>query len=210
MLSYRRGSIQLFSAHHDGVRSNRNSFLSMSLSLTFLVLAGCNISGKATVDFKIPTGPDFKRSVIISSGPVAADGVSPLLVVVDLLNSDGTPVVLFTPTYEIQSGLGVVASECTPSNTNGAATCILKSLQPGVKHLAVTNVKIALEKDLTFTSPSGAPSLNIVGAASSTTLASAQGDSAQIKIGTTIPNKKISTQDGYSIQFGLKPTLNAR
>lgn len=96
---------------------------------------------------------DFARSEIISNGPAVADGSSELLVVIHLMNSDGSAVTLYKPSYEILSGAGVQGSECTTSNNNGVSTCVLKATQPGAKKFSVTNVKIQLEKELLFSPP---------------------------------------------------------
>jgi|GEM_PF-6610812 len=117
--------------------------------------------GKITAELNFSHTPpvqDFKKSQIISNGPQVADGSSSLLVVISLLNSDGTPVIGFTPVYQILSGGGVTSLPCTSSNANGVSTCILKSTQAGTKLLSVTNITISLQASLVFTSPSAGQS----------------------------------------------------
>ncbi|RYZ93359.1 MAG: hypothetical protein EOP06_01205 [Proteobacteria bacterium] len=96
---------------------------------------------------------DFAKSQIITNGPQAADGVSPLLIVISLQNSNNTPVVNFTPTYQVVSGSLVVSAPCTSSNSNGVSTCILKSHVPGTKRILVDNIIINLTADVVFTLP---------------------------------------------------------
>ncbi len=122
--------------------------------LTFLFLVNCS-KGTITGTFKHASIQDFKKSEIISNGPAAADGQSDLLIVIQLTNSDSTPVVGFRPTYTVVSGGGVTALPCTTSNSNGVSTCILRSTQVGVKTILVNNVAIVLKSDVVFTTPMG-------------------------------------------------------
>lgn len=128
---------------------NVRAGFAVAIGLFAAVLSSCDgkvhLTGKKVVD--------FARSEIISNGPVLADGSSEMIVVIQLMNSDGTPIKFFKPSYEIKAGAGVQGSECTTSNIHGVSTCVLKSTQQGVKKFVVTNVKIALEKDLVFLPP---------------------------------------------------------
>jgi hypothetical protein len=118
----------------------------------FLFVTGCGkISGEISATFN--RVQDFKRSEIISNGPAVADGQSELLVVIQLMNTDGSSVKLFKPTYEVVSGTGVTAQACTTSNDNGVSTCVLKSSEAGTKRISVTNIKIELQADVVFNSP---------------------------------------------------------
>jgi hypothetical protein len=118
----------------------------------FIFVAGCGkISNQVTATFN--RVQDFKRSEIITNGPAIADGQSELLVVIHLMNSDGSSVKLFKPTYEIATGTGVSAQDCTTSNDNGISTCVLKATVAGTKKVSVTNIKIDLSADVVFTAP---------------------------------------------------------
>lgn len=114
--------------------------------------SGCGkISGEISANFN--RVQDFKRSEIISNGPAVADGQSELLVVIQLMNTDGSSVKLFKPTYEVVSGTGVTTQACTTSNDNGVSTCILKANTAGTKRISVTNIKIELQADVVFSAP---------------------------------------------------------
>jgi hypothetical protein len=132
-------------------------------ALSLLIAGGCaKIDGQIHSTFNRSLLQDFEKSEIITNGPAAADGQSELLVVIQLKNSNQTPVSDYKPIYAVTSGLGVAAGECTTSNVNGVSTCVLKSTQAGTKHIAVTNVKIALEKDVVFTQPTTKSSLELL------------------------------------------------
>lgn len=140
-----------------------NLWTGMVLICTSLLFSGCGkISSQIEATFKRPSIQDFKKSEIISNGPGIADGQSELLVVIQLMNSDGSIVKLFRPTYEIVSGTGVTASACTTSNNNGVSTCVLKSAQAGTKRISVTNIEIPLQADVVFNQPpAGKPNFGL-------------------------------------------------
>ncbi len=129
-----------------------NSILYCAQSLCVALLtSGCMLSDQVHVQFD--RVQDFKRSEIISNGPAVADGQSELLVVIQLMNTDGSSVKLFKPIYEVISGTGVTAQACTTSNENGVSTCVLKSSEAGTKRISVTNIKIDLQSDVVFSAP---------------------------------------------------------
>lgn len=135
----------------------------MVLCPLFILLSGCGeLSNKILATFN--RGQDFQRSEIINNGPGIADGQSELLMAIQLMNSDGSVVKQFKPTYEIISGTGVIPAACTTSNINGVSTCLLKATQPGVKRVSVTNIKITLEGDITFNTPTAKPILGLASA----------------------------------------------
>lgn len=107
---------------------------------------------------------DFMKSEIISNGPGIADGQSELLMIVHLVNSNGSKVKDFTPIYQVVSGSAVFASACTASNVNGVSTCVLKSTQAGVKRVSLTNIGIQLEADFVFNTPAPKPLLGLIAA----------------------------------------------
>ena len=123
-----------------------------------LLLSGCTVSDQVQVQFD--RVQDFKKSEIISNGPMVADGQSELLVVIQLMNSDGSSVKLFKPTYEVVAGTGVIAQACTTSNDNGVSTCVLKSVQAGTKTISVTNIKFNLKADIVFSAPVASKALS--------------------------------------------------
>jgi hypothetical protein len=145
---------------------------------------------------------DFARSEIISNGPAVADGASELLVVVHLMNSDGSSIPLFKPTYEITSGGGVQGSECTTSNNNGVATCVLKSTQAGTKRFLVTNVKkVELAKDLFFISQSPPGAVTGLVTAANDHLTSASGHTLSGTVGS-LHSDTVKTSGGWKLYGG--------
>lgn len=138
---------------------NQEGFIKCLAALCPLfIFSGCGkISNQISATFNHVQ--DFKRSEIISNGPAVADGQSELLVVIQLMNTDGSSVKLFKPTYEVVSGVGVTAQECTTSNDNGVSTCVLKANQAGIKRISVTNIKIDLQADVVFTAPTASKAL---------------------------------------------------
>ncbi len=140
-------------SHHVILNSNRLYFSKCLAALGLvLIVTGCGkISGEISATFN--RVQDFKRSEIISNGPAVADGQSELLVVIQLMNTDGSSVKLFKPTYEVVSGTGVTTQACTTSNDNGVSTCVLKANTAGTKKIAVTNIQIPLQAEVVFTAP---------------------------------------------------------
>jgi hypothetical protein len=138
---------------------NQEGFVKCLAACCFLFsFSGCGeISNQISATFKHVQ--DFKRSEIISNSPAVADGQSELLVVIQLMNTDGSSVKLFKPTYEVISGAGVTAQECTTSNDNGVSTCVLKANQAGIKRVSVTNINIELQADVVFSAPIASKSL---------------------------------------------------
>ncbi len=137
------------SAHFNFMKTTFGAGQALAMLIFF---TGCGkISDK--IDAKFSRVQDFKRSEIITNGPAVADGQSELLVVVQLMNTDGSSVKLFKPTYEVVSGSGVAAQACTTSNENGVSTCVLKSSEAGTKRISITNIKIELQADVVFNSP---------------------------------------------------------
>lgn len=96
---------------------------------------------------------DFLKSEIITNGTGVADGVSAFTVLVRLMNSDGSIVSGFRPTYSITSGSGVITAPCSVSDNTGTAVCLLKANTPGAKRILVDNLPLKLEKDLSFIAP---------------------------------------------------------
>jgi hypothetical protein len=163
------------------------------------------LSACGPIDGKIhlwgSTLPDFARSEIIQNGPAIADGSSELLVAVNLMNTDGSSVKLFKPTYEIVSGGGVQGSECTTSNNNGISTCILKSTQAGVKKFSVTNIRIKLERDVVFTPPEKPGLTSAIVSAAKFNKKSAQGHELSGSVGSLHSQAVITGTSGWKI-FG--------
>ncbi len=76
-----------------------------------LFLCGCGSVSGGITDATAPVSQDFEKTEIIANGSVAADGVSQLLLAIQLKNSDNSSVADYQPTYDVVSGAGVV-SDC--------------------------------------------------------------------------------------------------
>ncbi len=128
-----------------------------------LSLTACGkISKELTGNLNSINNSDFQRTTIISYGPVKADGTSQMLVIIRLMNSDGSVVTPYQPTYSITPSTGVTTQDCTTSDSNGVSTCILTSSQAGTKTLSITNISATIQAQVTFSSLTGPP---IIGSA---------------------------------------------
>lgn len=145
---------------------------------------------------------DFALSHIVVNGTAVANGSSELLVVIQLKNSNGRPIKQFRPTYSIVSGAGVTGSQCTPSDTNGISTCLLKSTHSGTKRFAVTNLtKVTLEQDVLFLTTSAGSFLSTITPAATNTQSSASGATLRGNLGTLESDLVKTSASGWKI-FG--------
>src|SRR5688572_1813660 len=115
-------------------------FTTLLVGSTLLTACG-NLEGTITRGNPKLKEHDFERTEMIHNGAAFADGVSELLVVVQLKNSDNQPVANYKPAYEVASGAAVITSPCTTSLDTGISVCILKSTQPGAKKIRLINAK---------------------------------------------------------------------
>lgn len=125
--------------------------MKVTLGFGFLLLfSRCvKITGSIT---DLATRADFKKSVLIVSGTAVANGSDQLTVYVRLLNSDGSVITNFTPTYFIQSGKIVQGRPCFPSDDHGLSICILKATSTGTRTLVIDNLKtVVLKEQIQFT-----------------------------------------------------------
>ncbi len=189
----------------------RHVFRSSSLSYALLVFIGLSSCEKQVADFVKGAMPspasnaklDFQKTEIIVSGLVPADGVSPLIVVLQLKNSDNSSVPNYLPKYAVNSATGVLASNCTASDANGISACIVKSTSPGIKSFQLTNAKVGLAKDIEFGAPQGFQKLSLVSGAR-TQATTPQGSSLQASFGAPLAGAKLKTSGGYTVSFGLQ------
>ena len=170
------------------------------LSQLFLGLVGvtfmsCSMESSITSTSELR---DFLKSEVISSGSVPADGISELMVVLHLKNSDNSPVANYKPTYDITKGGGVIREECTHSDKNGISACILKSTVPGEKTFKVSNIEQkVLEKVVIFDTPTPTSSVaGITGGAISTTTATGYKVTGAISYGGV---SYTETPEGYKV-----------
>lgn len=159
----------------------------MLLVILLLNLVACG-QITASISAKNPSSleNDFVKSEVISNGPGIADGRSELILVVRLVNSDGSPVYGFRPTYEIVSGTGIIPSDCTLSDNTGTSVCVLRATVAGLKRLSVNNIKIELMRDIDFLAPSG------------------KGHTSGLVV-SAIPNNASSS--GHVLQAAIEPTM---
>ncbi len=186
------------------IKGRMGSILMALSSLIWVILMGCRLDdNRLRGHIKIPPN-DFLRTEILTSGPVPADGSSELVLVIHLKNSNHRPVVGYRPSYEVVSGIGVVESECSESDANGASICVLKSWVPGEKVLALVNALVGLEKTIYFENP--VKKLATVGVTSGakTELSSEQGYFAEITAGDPTQGVLFQTEDGHSGVISLQ------
>ncbi|RYZ93629.1 MAG: hypothetical protein EOP06_00235 [Proteobacteria bacterium] len=165
-----------------------------------LLLAGCgDVSGKIKTVFDRGLDNDFARSQILAGSPTAADGHSELMIIIQLTNSDGTPVKFFKPTYEVVSGSGITSSACTISDANGISTCIAKATVPGSKRISVSNIKISLESNLIFIAPH---SVSVYEISAGSRDQQKSGFSLKATVGSQAP--LVNRSNGFSLYGGLE------
>lgn len=162
-------------------------YKSALISLVTLGALGCNnkITGKIGLS---SFAPDFKKSQIISNSPGIADGVSNVVLVVQLINSDNSIVVGFTPTLALTNSLGVNSSACTASNSNGVSTCVLRSSVAETVQVSVSNVQsIMLKTNVVFAAPTVSPTQTSTVPSVAYNSTSASGHSISATIGGQSP-----------------------
>lgn len=175
--------------------------------LLCLALLGC---GKAPGGLKGLSGGhkvDFLKTQLIAGAPVAADGVSQLLVGVQLKNSDNSPVSDYLPAYSISSGSGVIKSTCTNSDANGVSACILKSTVPGIKTMQLTNGLVGLSQHVQFIEPAGFQRMSLV-PSSQVRGTTPQGSVAQITLGNQFQGNSLKTAGGYQVKLSVQGLVN--
>jgi hypothetical protein len=178
-----------------------------ALACLSLIFVACGkLSSQIEASFKRPSTQDFAKSEIINNGPGIADGQSELLVVIQLMNSDGTSVALFKPTYEIIAGTGVTASACITSNVNGVSTCVLKSVQAGLKRISVTNIPITLNADVLFNQPAGK---SLFGLTSASKTQTQSGYKLSATVGSEVPGA-IKKSGTYNLYGGFQGEVFSR
>jgi hypothetical protein len=182
------------------------SFRSVVIVLVLLSSGCVKISGSIT---NLLGQNDFLKTEFIVGGPQPADGVSQLLVGLQLKNSDNRSVPGYKPAYQVVSGSGVITSACTTSDANGISACIIKSVQSGQKTLELTNAKVGLRQNVLFENPHGSKTTNIISGAEfhrSTTL----GSKVSASLGNATQGIKRTTTAGYIVNFSLHGSVSAQ
>ena len=109
--------------------------------------------------------PSASTSTIFGSGPIPANGVTPSMVTITLLDVTANPVSGVVPTFSA-SGAGNAYSACTASNASGVSSCTMTSTVNGTKVLSiVTPVGVAggsvlVASSTTAVTSSNNPALN--------------------------------------------------
>lgn len=185
---------------------------SMWIAVAFaLSTAACgNVKGGIFRRGASSTEPDFLKTEIIANGSAVADGISELVVGIQLKNSDLSVVADYKPTYKIVSGFGVVAGECTKSLANGMSYCLLKATQPGVKRMRLENARVGLERDLVFDPTAGKPGVRGLVTSSQPFGQTAGGYKIESSTGSNPKETKVSTSDGYKVFLNVQGTLSSR
>ncbi|MGE0632525.1 MAG: hypothetical protein AB7O96_08965 [Pseudobdellovibrionaceae bacterium] len=168
-----------------------------ALAILFVFSAFVSACGKVEMgveDIKpsTETADDFLKSEILATGPGIADGVSELVVVVRLMNENLSVIKGFRPNYDIVSGDGVIKTNCTESDQNGVAVCVLKSTIPGKKMFKVVNIeKVVLSKEFQFDPKPAGEAFGFV--AGGKTITSSSGWKVQAAVGQELSNIKASS-----------------
>lgn len=156
------------------------------------------------------SAPDFMKTEIIANGSAVADGVSELVVGIQLKNSDLSIVSDYKPTYSIVSGLGVIAGECTSSLANGMSYCLVKSTQPGVKRMRLENAKKGLERDLVFDPSELKGTIKGLVTSAQPLGSTSTGYRIESSSGSVPKETKVTTSDGYTVYMGIQGVLSSR
>ena len=143
-------------------------------------------SGSTPSPPSFPASSDFAKSQIVSATSVAADGQTKMTFVVKLMNFDGSLVSNYRPTYGVTPPTGITINPCGYSDATGLATCTLTSIASGPKSVFLTNAKVGLSREVTFTVPLGEQSAIIL--------------AGSLSNGTTA--------SGYSVNLSLGGPLN--
>lgn len=98
-----------------------------------------------------PSISDFAKSEILVGYSGKADGITELQFAIQLMNSDNTVVAGYVPEFSVIKGLGTVPVICSASDNYGFSVCSIRSSEPGIKTLQVTNLgEFTGEKDVLF------------------------------------------------------------
>jgi hypothetical protein len=160
--------------------------LRLTISLMALYTTACSVDSKVTDSRE----PDFLNSKVISSTQAYADGQSDLVVTIQLLNSDGSPVVGHELSSDLsQSGDGVFAIGCSKSDDKGFVVCRYRAVEWGQRRVDFANIKnFPLNTSVEFLEPPGRFG-NITGL-------------------TSVSAQKKITSGGYKVSFSMDPLVS--
>jgi len=184
-------------------------FAIASLLILSFLSSGC---GKITGDmnpFKNKKLLDFLKTEIIVGPPALANGSAALVVAIHLKNSDSTSIPNYKPEYSV-AGTGVIASNCSVSDSNGISVCILKSTRSGTKRLKLTNAKVGLEADVVFNPTAQNGKIMGLVSGSLQNKATTAGGKAEISLGDPTSHIHSQTSDGYKVMFSVQGAIVSR
>ncbi|MCM2280954.1 MAG: hypothetical protein NDI61_03810 [Bdellovibrionaceae bacterium] len=151
--------------------------------------------------------PDFLKSEILINGTGIADGVTQLVMLVRLLNSDGSVVVGHRPAYQVASGLALADTPCSISDQNGISVCLLTASLPGIRTLRIVNLGQArVESGVTFIPPGlTPPARGFVASANTGTTAS--GHQVRSSVGVYHTGIRYRSPQGYTVYSSVQGEL---
>ncbi len=170
-----------------------------------LALSGC---GQLSLELASKIN-DFAKTEIIVGGSNLANGISDMIIVVHLKNSDNSPVVDYKPTYNVTPLSGMTNIECSKSTGAGISVCVLRSTVAGFKNFKLTNAKVGLQKDVEFINPSKGQILSIVAGANHK-MQTPAGHLVSLSAGDIGTGVKAVTSGGYKVSLTVKTTLDSQ
>lgn len=173
------------------------------LMLSLVAAIGCDLSNQIKGSINAPFEDDFLKTEIIANGPIPADGATPLVLAIQLKNSNNHPVKNYKPLYDVTASAGIVAGDCTTSDVHGVSVCIVKSTVAGTKTVTLTNAKIGLTKNIDFVQSIAQQKAELVpGAVVKGT--TPQGSKVQVSVGRYLKGASFTTADGSKVKFSLQ------
>ena len=96
---------------------------------------------------------DFLKTTVISKTVGVADGITELIVTLELKNSNDKLVIGHTPKMKFVSGVNINFLGCSKSNENGHSVCRMRSVYDGTALIRFDEINIELETDVQFSPP---------------------------------------------------------
>lgn len=149
---------------------------------------------------------DFERSEVLVSGRGTANG-TPMSYIIRLRNKDFSLVSDYMPTVVLKSGAATLGS-CTKSDPNGLSFCTISATVIGTKRIAVSNIKITLEKDIDF-DPSQASAGQLVSGAIGRR-AAGSGYVINSSVGSEYSETRYESPSGYKVYTSVQGDMASR
>jgi len=184
---------------------------SVFVAFLFIFISSCGkISGGITQSRPKIASNDFLMTEIVTNSPGIANGVSDLIVLIHIKNSDGAPVANYRPEFSITSGVGLTSGSCTLSSSQGVAVCILRATQPGVRTLQLTNARVGLSTQIRFDLPSGGKQVIGLASAGQQRGTTASGYQVEASAGHLTDRITVKTARGYTGYLSIQGTVVSR